>query len=179
MSDVQTSATVYDRVSHLIGSEKADNETVEEYKKRALREFNGYSDDEFNRLPEGVQIWVGTAARVMQINHNRRRHAALPPMPGLDITLRRLDIDKPPEPKVPGRRRKSGQDYVTRVFTVLADEQNPESVDVEALKEKISQRWPDASYGVSALKQAMHAFFTARRVFGSSQQQPQMQAAAQ
>jgi hypothetical protein len=173
MSDATTQSrvTVYDQIADIIGSRKQDNETAEEYKKRALREFNAYDEDQFNELPDGVQMWVGTASAVMQNNLAKKRPSALPAMPGLDFTLRRYDIDKPPEPKTPGRRRKSGEDSVTRIFTVLHGVPNPESVKTDDLRKMVEERWPDAQYGNSALKQGTHAFLTARRIFGMDRRQ--------
>lgn len=176
MSDVHTEATVYDEVAHILGGGRDENETPEEFKKRALQHINGFPDDQYEGLPILVKEWVHDASRQMARNISRSRPQSLPAMSGLDKQLRRFDITKPFEKPAPGKRRKSGEDAVSRVAAVLSQVGDPENIKVDDLREMIKKQYPDAEYGQSALKQGMHAFLTVRRVLGGGNTQ-QRQAA--
>jgi len=169
-------ATVYDEISDILGGGRNDNETAEEFKKRALQQINGYPDDEYRGLPILVKEWVHDASRQMARNISRSRPQSLPAMSGLDKELQRFDITKPFVKPTPSKPRKRGEDAVSRVAAVLSGVDKPETVTVDDLRNMIKERYPEAEYGNSALKQGMHAFVTVRRVLGGGNQ-PQQQAA--
>jgi hypothetical protein len=166
MSDAQTETTVYDEISEILRGGKDQNETAEEFKKRALQHINGFDDRQYDALPVLVREWVHDASRQMARNNSRSRPQSLPAMSGLDKQLRRFDITKPFEKPAPGKTRKKGEDAISRVASVLSQVNDPENVKVDDLKDMIKQRYPEADYGQSALKQGMHAFLTVRRVLG-------------
>lgn len=170
MSDARTRTTVYDEIVEHLGNGKGENETPEEFKKRAVQEINKFSEEDYDELPTLVKEWVHNASLQMKRNISRARPQSLPAMSGLDKELRRFDITKPIEKPAPGKPRKKGEDAVSRIAGVLAGVSNPEGVTVDNLRDMIKQRYPDADYGPSALKQGMHAFLTVRRVLGAGEQ---------
>ena len=173
MSDAATQTRnrgVYGEICRVLETRKNDDETADEFKVRVMKEFNQFSEDEFNDLPETVQHWASNTSRVMQNNLARRRPQALPQMLGLDAVIRRYDITKPPEEKTPGTRRVKGQDAITRIFGILVESDKPEDVKAKDVAEKLKQKY-DIEYSNSAVNQAIHAFLTARQVLGVGQNQ--------
>jgi len=180
MSDAATqtrSQGIYGEICRVLKTSKKENETADEFKVRVMKEFNQFSQEEFDELPETVQHWASNTSRVMQNNLARQRPQALPQMLGLDAVIRRYDITKPPEAKTPGRRRVKGQDALTRIFTILADMDDPTEAKAKDVVEQVKQKY-EAEYSSSAVSQAIHAFLKAREVLGvSGNQQQQRQAA--
>jgi len=172
MSDARTERkTVYDHVVNLTGFTRGDNETPNEFKIRALRELNGFSDEEYQSLPDIVLDWMTVASKVMRNNQKLTRPAPLPEMSGLDMNRVRIDINRPPEPTVKRRRRSTGEDAVSRICRVLAKTPDPEAVTPDQLSDMLKKEYPDTQYSKSAITQGHHAFVTARRALGIGQRQ--------
>ena len=166
----QSRGTVYDQVCRVLKTTKQADETAEEFKHRAAREFNTFSEEEFAELPDSIQMWSSETSKVVASNLDRQRARALPGLPGLDATLQRFDITKPLPKKQPGRKRVPGEDAITRIMTVMATVGDPANVKIEELRELVNDRY-HVIYSDSALNQAAKAFNTARQVLGHNQRQ--------
>jgi hypothetical protein len=173
MSDVRTEnrrGSLYDQVCHILETRRDTEETAEEFKVRAAKGFNNFSNEEFDLLSDGVKMWIAETSKTMASNIGRQRPRALPGLPGLDATLQRFDISKPLPQKSVGRRRVRGEDAVTRVMTVMARMRDPEAAKVEEIRDRVYERF-QVHYSDSAIKQAANAFYIARSVLGVDQQQ--------
>lgn len=156
---------IYGAICRVLNTQKGENETADEFKVRVVQQLNTYSQEDWDELPETVQHWVSSTAKVMQNNLARRRPQALPQMLGLDAVIRRYDITKPPEQKTPGRKRVKGQDAISRIFGLLIEMDDPTQAKAKEVSEQIKAKY-DVEYSASAVNQAIHAFLTARKVFG-------------
>jgi hypothetical protein len=180
MSEVHTQAapqptrpgSVFNQVCLILQTEKSQEETAEEFKLRAAKALNDYSEEEYNELPESVKMWLNNTSQVVRSNLNKKRPRSLPGLPGLDLTLSRHDITKPPPVKVPGRRRIKGEDAVTRIMTVMATLENPREATIEQVRNMVNERYQH-QYSDSAIKQAANSFNIARSILQGQPQQAQ------
>lgn len=171
MSDAQTKQrnSLYDQVCAILETRKSDDETDEEFKIRAAKEFNAFSDEEWEELSDGLQMWVQNVTETMARNLGKQRATKLPGLPGLDATVRRFNINQPIQRQGVGRKRVKGEDSVTRVMTIMATLDKPEDAKVEEVRNLVNEKY-NVVYGDSAIKQAMAGFVTARNILGLNSQ---------
>jgi hypothetical protein len=80
--------TTYGKLCNTLGTHKGEEETNNDFKKRALHGVNDLTQEEYDNLSEDVKAWVKIAAFRMQMHTHslRRGHSAyeLPHLDGLD-----------------------------------------------------------------------------------------------
>ena len=172
MSDtqVQNRGSMFDQVCRILEIQKKDDETPDEFKIRAVEEFNAFTEEEWSELSDGLQMWISNVTETMARNLGKQRARSLPGLPGLDATVRRYDTKQPLTKQAAGRKRIKGEDSITRVMTVMAGLEHPETAKVDEIRQLVNEKY-NVVYSDSAIKQSLVAFNTAREVLGLHQGQ--------
>jgi len=152
------SRTLYGEISDHVGFEKAEDESVEDYKGRLVLEFsnmNEWPDDRYDRLPQHIKHWIYDATIEYKANRKRKNPRMLPPLSGLDSPARRrADLNSAYK-----GRAKTGDDCLTRVIKEMVV---TPGIDLPTLVDTMKTKY-GKEYSKAAVRYAMTAYQTVIR----------------